>query len=219
MSLVDWDVGAELRNKIQENSKIILDSVANDDYFTSQCENPKTVPIMLEKLDWPALVESLFKEYNRLAADTSTYDRSTNAETAKNNLFDTIYINQAIHITVEEEEQKLSPSQPMEIDSVSMPPPSVPALAIEPEKQSPLDHLSITDGSSNIPIESKVDVNMADEPPVNPNKRKRENDEIDNEENTENAENIENTENNSENEEGSENDEESEAEEKRLSLR
>ncbi|KAI9260891.1 hypothetical protein EDC94DRAFT_610142 [Helicostylum pulchrum] len=222
MSLVDWDVGAELRNKIRENSNIILDSGANDDSFTSQCEKPKTVPIMLEKPDWPALVESLFKEYNRVVADTSIDDRSTNTEIAENNLFGTIYINQAIHITVEEEEQKLPPSQPMEIDSVLVSPPPVPAPTIEPEKQSPLDPLPKTNRSSDIPIESNVDVNMTDEPPVNPNKRKRENDETDNEENTENAENTkntENTENNSENEEGSENDEEGEAEEKRLSLR
>lgn len=208
MGLTNWDIGSQLRSKMENNINTSLQYEVNSDESTHQLTNIKSITITLEKSNWSILVESLLKEYRRLVVDIPTEEQEGKMELVTDHQADTFFVNRPINIILEREEEEVQTPIPqtMEIDSVLMPLPPVSVYPTESEKQSPIGSSSRVNGNTD---NSNVE-NMVDGQRINSNKRKRE----DNEGQSEG-----NTENNSGNESSSENDEESEAEEKRLSLR
>lgn len=223
MSLVaDWQVGLDLKSKMDlEKQNDIAMIVTEQDTMMEDAH--KTVDITLEKPAWPALLDSLLKQYKRVEKEAE--DEEQDKEKLKS--IET-FVNQAIHITLEKEEEEEKVEESATVERMEEEP-QVPGPAIasetttEPAKDDiPMDVAPFNIFSSNVIVidddDDDVDVPMREETPSSAKKRKREDDESAMNEES-NAAMDQDKSNKSDHEEEGEEEEEDEAEEKRLSLR
>jgi hypothetical protein len=237
MSLVpDWQCGLELKSKMEESTRLSHMDIDEEDTVMDEKDGrtaPKVVDITLEKPEWSALVDSLFKQYKRLEKEREEQDEEEVTQSPPE-----LFVNHPVHIILEEEKSAVeqeenvdepAPTEPMEEESSSQNqhvPEAAPSTEVsqtaEPENDISMDAIPINDTSNTtIAIDDDVDVPMRDEdPPSSPKKRKRENDEnAGNEESTAADQNTHNGEQDGNDSDNDEEAEEDEAEEKRLSLR